>query len=185
MPVGSSDWQPVFKVETGIILFNMPTRQYTLGSDYFERVFPSSYDSFVMENASAPVSHVYVVEKLPMEAGNFTRVVIAPTVRMLNTTIGSQSYTKFFLPLLEGGANPMLSQSISLIGNNVTQHGYSDTAKVRFAVSFPNSNQGFDSDFFRFDSNTVILDSSSNPPFAPGTVEFYVGEVTVSLGLHV
>ncbi len=186
LPVGSSEWQEIFTLETGIILFNMPTREYTLGSDYFERIFPSSYDQFLQEAASAPVSHVYIVEKLPMSAGNYTRVVVAPTVRMLNTTIGAQNYAKFFLPRLEGGANPMLSQSITLIGNNVTQHGYPDVSKVRFSVSFPNSVEGFDSDFFRFYSDTITLDSNSDPPFTPGSVvEFYVGEVTVSLGLHV
>lgn len=179
------DWQPVFTCETGVILFNIPSSQYTLGNNYFERIFPTSNGSFLQEGPSAPVSHVYVIEKLPMSAGNSTRVVISPTVRMLKSTIDQQSYVRFFLPLLNSGANPQFSQSITLIGKTVTQYLHNVT-QVRFTATFPQASQGFDSDFFNFEKNSITLNSSTIPSLSPNSVvEFYVGEVTVSLGLHV
>jgi hypothetical protein len=174
-------WEPVnMSLPTGVILFNMPIHEYTLGNNYFERIFPSSDSAFLQVGPSAPVSQVYVMEKLPMAAGNFTRVVVAPSIRELNSTIGSRSYVKFYLPLLTAGANPHLSQSITLIGKNVMQYIRSDVQQVRFKVDFPKADQGFDSGFFPFEYYEEIVDLPPNT-----VVEFYVGEVTVSLGLHV
>ncbi len=173
--------------QTGIILFNMPTNAYTLGNDYLERIFPSSTESFLLNGASAPVSHVYVMEKLPMAAGNFTRVVVAPSIRMLNSTIGSQNYVKFYLPMLEDGTNLGLSQSVTLTGKNVTQYVFSGVSQVRFTVNFPQASQGFDSGFFPFDKQYLQFDYYQHTVELAfnSVVELYIGEVAVSLGLHI
>ena len=85
---------------TGILLFNMPISQYSVSNNYSERIFPSSDSSFLQIGTSAPVSHVYVIEKLPMNNGNFIRVVVAPSIRMLNSTISTggepKNYFRFF-----------------------------------------------------------------------------------------
>ena len=182
---GSSEWQQVFNYQTGIILYNMPSSEYTLGNNYFERIFPTN-DSFVQSGTSAPVSHVYVVEKLPMSSGSFTRVAISPTIRMLNSSIDSQSYVKVYLPSLQSGTNPRLSQSITLIGKMVTHYMYSNVDQIQVTVTFPKESQGFSSDFFQFTSDSMTLNSTSVPAIPPGSVvEFYVGEVGVSLGLYI
>ncbi len=184
--LNSTGWYQIFTGETGIILFNMPTTAYTLGNDYLERVFPSSNGSFLQEGPSAPVSHVYVMEKLPMGTESFTRVVVAPSIRMLPSTIGPQSYVKFYLPILEDGTNLGLSQSVTLTGKNVTQYVFSGISQVRFNVTFPQAAQGFDKSFFPFENyftfdhyeETLELQTDS-------VVELYVGTMSVSLGLHV
>lgn len=181
----SEGWQQVFTYQSGIILYNMPTTEYTLGDSFFERLFPSSNGSFLQKGPSAPVSHVFVVEKLPMNAGNFTRVAIAPSVRMLDSVIGQQSYIRFYLPLLTSGSSPQYSQSITLIGKTVTQYVHNVT-QVRFTATFPQASQGFDSSFFNFEANSITLNSNTVPRLAPNSVvEFYVGEVAVSLGLYI
>ncbi|MCJ7761979.1 hypothetical protein MUP38_00820, partial [Candidatus Bathyarchaeota archaeon] len=89
---------------TGIILYNMPTSMITYGNDYFERIFPSFSDSFLQNGSAASVARVFVREQLlPVFDGSYTRVVVVPSIRMLNVTVGtgaSQNYTKFFLPSL-------------------------------------------------------------------------------------
>jgi len=169
--------------DTGIILFNMPASKYSLGNNYYESVYPSSR-SFLQTGTSAPVSRVYVMEKLPMNDGNFIRIVVVPIIRMLNSTIftgGEQiNYFKFYLPILPSSSHPRHSQSITLRGENVSVRTQGDANSVRIEVSFPNENIGFDSDFFNFESLTVEVNVPSG-----SVIEFYTGEVKVSLGLHV
>jgi hypothetical protein len=174
-----SGFQTVNYTTTGIILYNMPTSIITFGNNYFERIFPSSNGSFLQQGASAPVTHVFVVEKLPMADGSYTRIVVAPSIRMLNQTIGGKSYFKFFLPSLNQGSNPHLSQSITLTGNDVTKVTIRDVTQVRINVTFPYASQGYDSAFFNFEKTSEIVDVPDG-----SVVEFYVGKVIVSLGLH-
>jgi hypothetical protein len=82
------------------------------------------------------------MEKLPMEGGNYTRVVVAPTIRQLNSTIGNQSYVKFYLPLLTTDTNPLLSQSVPLIGKTVTQYTNDYVEQVCFRMEFTQSDEG-------------------------------------------
>jgi len=171
---------------TGILLFNMPISSYSVSNNYSERIFPSSDRSFLQMGTSAPVSHVYVIEKLPMNDGNFIRVVVAPSIRMLNSTISTggeeKNYFKFYLPILSSGTHPRYSQSVTLAGNKVSVKTEGSVNKVKIHVSFPkgSSSLGFDEDFFNFER----VDEEVNVP--PGSIiEFYTGEVIVSLGLHV
>jgi hypothetical protein len=174
-------WETVFTNSTGMILFNIPASTYSLGNNYFERISPSSNGSFLQQGPSAPVAHVYCIEKLPMIEGNYTRIVVVPTIRMLNSTIAGQtsstSYFKFYLPTLVSGVSPHLSQSITMTGDDIMKISRSDVSYVRISVTFPNAASGFDSNFFNFDHNseTVTLTAGS-------VAEFYIGNVVVSLG---
>jgi hypothetical protein len=167
----------------GIVLFNMPVGKYSLGNSYYESIYPSNR-SFLQTGTSAPVSRVYVREKLPMNDGSFIRVVVAPIIRMLNSTIstggGIVNYFKFYLPILKSaGFHPRQSQSVTLKGGNVSVKTQDGVSSVRIYVSFPKEIVGFGSDFFNFESQMVEV----NVP--PGSViEFYTGEVIVTLGLH-
>jgi len=168
---------------TGILLFNMPISKYSVGNNYHERIFPSSR-SFLQVGTSAPVSHVYVIEKLPMNDGSFIRVVVAPSIRMLNSTISSggeqKNYFKFYLPVLSSGTNPRLSQSVTLTGKAVSVKTQGGVNTVKISVSFPKTSLGFESSFFNFDKITEEVDIPDG-----SIIEFYTGEVIVSLGLHV
>jgi hypothetical protein len=112
---------------------------------------------------------------------------------MLNSTIAgpqqnSTNYFKFYLPILVAGSNPHLSQSITMIGNNITKVTQSGINNVRINVTFPNgkplSTQGFDWDFFNFDHTISSLNMASETVNLPANsvIEFYVGKVIVSLG---
>ena len=169
---------------TGILLFNMPISSYSVSNNYSERIFPSSDRSFLQMGTSAPVSHVYVIEKLPMNDGNFIRVVVAPSIRMLNSTISmggeEKNYFRFYLPILSSGAHPRHSQSVTLAGSTVSVETEGAVNKIKIHVSFLKGSLGFDEDFFNFES----VDEEVDVPDG-SVIEFYTGEVIVSLGLHV
>jgi hypothetical protein len=178
-----ANWMLLLSNQTGIILFNMPTSKYSISNNYFKRIFPSSDSSFLQIGASAPVDHVFTVEKMPMNDGSYIRVVVAPSIRMLNSTIkiGSETrnYYKLYLPYLAQGTHPRLSQSITIIGESVTRLTESNVNTIRINVTFPNENSGFNREFFNFKN---LGEEFIVPP--DSIVEVYVGEVKVSLGLY-
>ena len=183
---GSSGWRMNLTLQTGIILFNMPATEYSLGNNYLAQL--SSNGSFLQEGPSAPVSDVYAVEKLPMSDGNFLRVAVVPSIRMLSTTVGSQNYVEFYLPLLQSSSNLGHSQSVSLTGQSVNQNVQSSVTEVKFVASFPLASQGFNSGFFPFQntlqSGCEYIATLNFPTNSPATVELYMGSVLVSVGLY-
>lgn len=184
-----SGWQFVFANVTGMITFNIPVSTYSVSNNYFERISPSSNGSFLQQGPSAPVCHVFCVEKLPMAEGNYTRIVVVPSIRMLNSTIaGPQenptNYFKFYLPILVPSVlSAYQSQSITMTGSDIVKMTMSGVNQVRISVTFPNSSIGFEPSFFNFDSTTVTLNNTTIPRITPNSVvEFYIGKVTVALG---
>lgn len=127
-----------------------------------------------------------------MVEGNYTRIVVVPSIRMLSSTIvGAQqnatNYIKFYLPTLEPGTHLYRSQSITMTGSDITKIVKSDVSQVRINVTFPNGppdgTLGFDSDFFKFDHNIDFYHASETIALPPNSVvEFYIGKVIVSLG---
>lgn len=175
---------PVANFSAGILVFNMPTSRYNRGNGYHERILPSTDRSFLQIGTSAPVCHVFVIEKIPMNDGNYIRVVLAPSIRMLNSTISAsnttKNYYKFYLPILSAGANPRLSQSVTLAGSKVSAETAGTVNKIKIHVAFPKTSSGFDNDFFKFDK----VDEEVDVPDG-SIMEFYTGEVIVSLGLYI
>ncbi len=179
-----SGWQTLFAADTGMILFNMPVTMYTMGNNYFSRI-SSNDDAFIHTGSSAPVTNVYCIEKLPMSSGNCTRIVAVPSIRMLTSTItslGTTNYYKFYLPtLVRGFASYSTSQSITLIGSDITKQTISPVNQVRINVTYPNgapiSTEGFDPDFFNFAQSSQVIDIADG-----SVVEFYIGKITVSVG---
>jgi hypothetical protein len=185
--LGGGNWS------TGIISFNMPIQSYSLFNGYNAILFPSNRSYLQGPSASTPVSQVLVVEKLGMQEGNYTRIVAVPMIRMLNSTISGaapQSYYKFYLSTLAAGTNPYLSQSVTLTGAGITKLAIVGISQVRVNVTFPKAaSDGFDYGFFTFNNTEV------NPQTLQGyytrtynlavssTVELYIANVTVSLGL--
>jgi hypothetical protein len=175
----AGSWVLLATNTTGIISFNIPINEYSIGNNYFQRLFPTD-GSFLQQGTSAPIAQVFTVEKVPMSDGNYLRVVVAPMIRMLNSTItGSQSqkYCQFYLPILVQGSTPRYSQSITIATQNVTRISAANSVMIN--ATFPSAYKGFNSQFFNFKNTIVTVNMPSNC-----IAEFYFGEVTVSLGLY-
>jgi hypothetical protein len=176
---------PTFNYSVGILLFNMPVNRYTISDNYYERISPSTGSRFLHTGTSAPVTNVYVIQKMPMADGNYVRIVVSPSIRMLNSTIivnGNQTnYYKFYLPILAAppGAQPRYSQSITLESTNLSVQTTTVSSTIKITVSFPKSSSGFNSGFFSFSSSeeNIVVPAGS-------TVQFYAGSVTTLLGLY-
>lgn len=180
---GSFDPEPLVQ-ETGIILFNIPVSSYSLGNGYFQRISTSSNGSILQEGASAPVSDVFCVERLPMTDGSYARIVVVPKIRLLHSTIGSPlgstNYERFYLPTLINGRHFYQSQSITLSGEGVTKVIKSGISRVRINVTSTSNGEalGFDSNFFKFDQTSETISFSNTN----SVVEFYIGRVLVKIG---
>ncbi len=174
-----SDGTLVANFSVGVILFNIPVSAYSIGNNYFEQIFPSS-KSFLQQNASAPVSRLFVVEKLPMLDGSYVRIVVAPIIRQLSSIVNNITYVRLYLPILENGPSPHLSQSVTLTGRDISHETISTGNNVTIEVKFPNGNgTGLTSDFFNFEKTSETVNVTSD-----SVVEIYTGNVTVSLGLY-
>jgi hypothetical protein len=173
------DGSLVANFSVGIVLFNIPVSAYSIGNDYFERIFPAS-GNFLQNNASAPVCQVFVVEKLPMQDGSYLRVAVAPIIRQLNSIINNVTYVRLFFPILEAGPNPQKSQSVTLTGKDVLRETISNANNVTIGLDFPSGEgAGLTSDFFNFERTSETINVTSD-----SVVEVYRGEVIVSLGLY-
>jgi hypothetical protein len=172
----------VANFSTGVLLFNMPTNRYNMGNEYTTRIFPASR-SFLQQGTSAPVDQVFIIEIVPMNDGNYIRIVMAPSLRMLNSTITSggttKNYYNFYLPILNLGSAPRLSQSVTLEGTTVNAMTRGGVTAVKVTVDFPRGSLGFDNSFFNFEH----LEEDVSVP-SGSILEFYTSEVKLSLGLQ-
>ena len=176
-----------FSNETGVLLFKLPTSKYTVTNGYWERISPSQDESLTLKGTSASVSRVFAVEKLPMYDGNYIRVVVAPAVRVLfssiNTSISSTFYVKMYLPVLTAGEAPRLSQSITLTGKSVEARTLNNVESINVTVNFPSEGSGFNSEFFNFpyDSEEIPVPTSGYDNIV---FELYLSEVSVEFGIN-
>jgi len=176
---------------TGALLFNLPTSRYTVTNGYWQRIFPSQNESLTLKGTSAPVARVFAVERMPMSDGSYIRVVVAPAIRVLNssisTLISSTYYIKMYLPVLTAGEAPRLSQSITLTGESVEAHTINDVTSISVTVDFPReaSPENFDSDFFNFPYDSEDFDLSTIVSEYDNVVfELYLSEVSVEFGVN-
>jgi hypothetical protein len=166
-----------FADTTGAICFNMPISKYSIGNGYFELIYPSSHGGFLSSGTSAPVARTFATQRLPMADGDFIRVVVVPTIRMMKSSVGGVEYLRLYLPILSEGDTPRHSQSVTLTGESITTKTMENVTSIKIELNFPIA--GFDNFFFHF-PRTVESISSTN-----GTVlELYVGAVDVALGVH-
>lgn len=167
---------------TGILLFNMPTNRYSMGNPYHSRIFPADR-SFLQHGTSAPVGHIFVIQTAPMADGDYIRIVVAPSIRLLNSTITTggttRNYYNFYFPILNSGSSFRRTESVTLEGTAVNLLTRGDINNVKIVVEFPKSGSGFDSTFFNFETPLEEL----NVP-EESVLDFYTSEVKVSLGLE-
>jgi hypothetical protein len=157
----------------------MPISAYNIVNNYSQRILPSSNSSFLQQGTSATVSQVFVIERTPMQDGSYVRIVVAPSIRMLNSTIGTTDYTECYLPVLQNATSPYLSQSVTLVSTNVLDTIEQNVNQIKMDISFPISSLGFNSTFFGFNSTEQIVSLPTG-----STLNFYTANVTVSLGLY-
>jgi hypothetical protein len=173
--------------ETGALMFNFPTSSYSVTNNYWERIFPDQDESLTLKGTSAPVARVFVVERLPMADGSYIRVVVVPSIRVLyssiNTSIISTYYIRMYLPVLNAGEAPRLSQSITLTGESINAHTVNDVTSISVTVDFPSEGSGLDSVFFNFPG-----ENPEDIPVPSGydnvVLELYLSEVSVDFGLN-
>jgi len=184
----------VFPNVTGALMFNLPTSRYTVTNGYWQRISPDQNDSLTLKGTSAPVARVFAVERMPMADGSYIRVVVAPAIRVLfssiNTSDSSTYYIRMYLPVLVAGESPRLSQSITLTGESLEAQTLNAVESVSVTVDFPReaSPANFDSAFFNFPYNSEALDvpSMGGLPSEYDNVvfELYLSEVSVEFGVN-
>jgi len=183
---GSPTYQFLASYQVGVLLFNIPISKYSLGNGYYELIFPSQNNTLTLTGTSAPVIREFAVEKLPMGDGNYIRVVVAPCIRSLFSTVNmsgsSTYYVKLYLPVLTKGSAPRLTESVTVTGNAVGAKTVSNVASINVTVSFPSSTaqMGFDASFFKFPSRYQVIDVPSG--YDDAVLDFFVGGVTVEFG---
>jgi hypothetical protein len=177
---------------TKFVFFSMPISKYTISNNYYEQIWPSQVSSLTLKGSSAPTSRVFAIQKTSMSDGNYIRVVTAPVIRLINSTIvtatNSTFYFKLYLPLLSNGTAPKKSQSITLTGDSVSVKTQNHITGIRITVDFPQSAAGFNNSFFHFPTVQEVINSPSGYPQLPSkdcVIELYTGAVDVSLGVHV
>ena len=107
---------------------------------------------------------------------NFVRIVVAPTMRMLNSTVGSTRYIRIYLPILLEGEAPKRSQSVTFTGESISKTDETVTG-IKVEVDFPLA--GFDNVFFNFPTTEESISLAEET-----ILELYVGGVDVALGAH-
>lgn len=162
----------------GAVMYSMPTSAYSVAKDYFERIFPSS-SKFLQNSTTAPVCRVFAIQKTPMADGSYTRIVVAPIVRQMNSLVSNITYVQFYLTILEYGPSPQNSQTVTLTGTNVQRQTLYSTQNITIRLGYPRPDLGFTSDFFHFEEASEYINVTTGT-----VVEIYTGEVQVSLGLY-
>jgi len=177
---------------TGALMFNLPTYRYSISDGYWARVFPNQDESLTLKGTSAPVARVFEIEQVPMNDGDYIRVVAAPSLRVLFSSINSSTntyYVRMYLPILSAGESPRLSQSITLAGEYVQAYTLNNVESISVTVNFPKGTSGgFDSEFFNFpegseDIDVPVIVSLPNDGYHNVVLELYVSEVLVGFGI--
>lgn len=171
-----SQWQTLpISIQTGVILYNMPVGSYTLANGYFQRLPADADNSILQKGSSAPVAQVFATEKMPMTSGSYLRVVVVPTMRVLDSS--STNCYKLYLPTLSIGTQNYYTQSLMMTGDGIQKVVKSGVDQIRITATFPKAAEGFDASFFNFHSVTETYATSAN-----SLVELYVGDVSIKIG---
>jgi hypothetical protein len=171
--------------ETGMLMFTIPTYRYSISDDYWERIYPDPDESLTLTGTSAPVARVFAIEKTPMPDGKYIRVVAAPSIRVLYSSIKDSItntyYVRMYLPVLTKGESPRLTQSITLTGESVNAITTNGVTSISVSVDFPKDYAHFDSAFFKFPelNQDITLPAGYNNY----VLELYRSEVSVGFGV--
>jgi hypothetical protein len=183
---GSGGYQYFASYNVSILQFNIPESKYSLTNGYYEQIFPKVANSLTFSGTSAPVARVFVIEKLPMSDGSFTRVVTAPAVRVLSSAVNASSnkvyYLKLFLPWLVKGSAQGSAQSVTMTSSYIETSTVNQVTNINVTVTFPKASQGFDNTFFHFPSQSQIINIPVG--YNDAILELYAGTVETVLGVQ-
>jgi hypothetical protein len=179
---GQTGWYSIHPYLVGAIVFNVPVSQYTLFNGYYELISPYSDSTLTLKGESAPLTRVFAIEKLPMSDGSFIRIVVAPSIRLLNSTISQTFYVKMYLPVIELTSSPKLAQSITLTGSSISANTINNVKSINVTVDFPNAIGGFDNSFFHFPSRYETISIPNG--FSDVVLEVYASKVTTIVGAY-
>jgi len=177
-----------FLNSTGALMFNLPTYRYSISDGYWARIFPDQDESLTLKGTSAPVARVFEIEEVPMNDGDYIRVVSAPSLRVLFSSINSSTntyYVRIYLPVITAGNSPRLSQAITLTGEYVQAYSLNNVMSISVNVDFPKGiSAGFDSEFFNFPEDFEAFNFSTlYSEYDNVVLELYISEVSVGFGL--
>jgi len=184
---GNPNFQYFASYTVGILLFNIPVSKYSISDGYYKQIFPSTVSNLTLSGTSAPIAREFVIEKLtpPMADGSFTRVVVAPTIRVVSADLGTSSLClKLYLAVLMRGSAQGSAQSVTMTGSSIEICTVSQVTCVQVTVDFPSATaqQGFDNSFFHFPSLSQTIDIPGG--YSNTIVELYAGKVETVLGVH-
>jgi hypothetical protein len=181
-----------YTINTGMVYFYMRVSYYSISNNYFSQIWPSRVLNPINNGSAAPVATVFAVEKMPMSDGSYIRVVAAPVIRLINSTITATQTTTYFLylPALSLASSPRLSQSVTLKGNALSIWTQNDLKSITITVNFPIS--GFNQTFFNFPlgggwtkySNGTISKLIAVSQVGTRVAQLYNSSVAVSLGAN-
>lgn len=184
---GSSSYQYFASYTVGILLFNMPVSKYSITDGYYEQIYPQVTDNLTLSGTLAPLARVFAVEKLtpPMADGSFTRIVVAPAVRVLSsdvTTSSSVYYLKLYLCVLVKGSLQGQAQSVTMTGISIETRTVSQVTSVKVTVGFPAQALGFNNSFFHFPSLSQTIDFPGG--YNDAILELCAGKVETVFGVQ-
>ncbi len=177
-----------FSNTTGVLMFNIETSYHSIKDGYWERIYPDPDESLTLTGTSAPISRVFAVERTPMPGGKYVRVVAAPSIRVLFSSIRSSTntyYVRMYLPVLNAGDSPRLSETLTLTGESIRAYTLNDVSSISVSVDFPRAtSDDFDSAFFNFPADSQSFDFSTfDSEYDNIVFELYLSEVSAAFGV--
>ena len=173
------------------LFFSIPISKYSLDNSYFTELLPGDMSTLILSRSTDPVARVFVVQKNPIGPegdyeSEYIRVGVIPVIRAtsysittptgVGTTTTTTKYCKLLLAKLQTGlGTPSAPQYITLLGTDITARVLSEVETLTVTVSYPRSQEWYNSEFFRFPQETQTLNFGTDG----AEVEIYVSTVEV------
>ena len=170
------------------LFFSVPISKYSLDNSYFTELLPGDMSTLILSRSTDPVARVFVVQKNPIGPegtyeSEYIRIGVIPVIRATSysittpTGVGTTTtkYCKLLLAKLQTGlGTPSAPQYVTLLGTDITARVLKGVETLTVTVSYPRSQELYNSEFFRFPQETQTLNFEGG-----AEVEIYVSTVEV------
>ena len=170
------------------LFFSVPISKYSLDNSYFTELLPGDMSTLILSRSTDPVARVFVVQKNPIGPegdyeSEYIRIGVIPVIRATSysittpTGVGTTTtkYCKLLLAKLQTGlGTPSAPQYVTLLGTDITAKVLKGVETLTVTVSYPRSQELYNSEFFRFPQETQTLNFEGG-----AEVEIYVSTVEV------
>jgi hypothetical protein len=161
----------VGNITTGVLGYKTLIHDYSLGGDYHEAIRPNE-QTFWHTGGTNLFTYLFGVEKIPMADGNYLRLVLAPTVTVLNFEVAGEQRYRVLIVKLSGTGTQAGRNGVTVAGVSYEIVGTADNViALKVTVGFPQT--GYDNTFFNFKQTSTVIDVP-----AGSTVEVVTCEVT-------